>query len=164
MSKKLFKFNTAQPDCKCDASFFFLSKPDDKLFDDTARLLAKELAEPEVLSEEGRGRDKKWVVKPLNRLNKPSQIRKFYDELRMWEQKANTAEAFGMFLPFIKMMNAKVAYAKGREFVDDQFAAWFSSCLSQIKQADEQGLAVFKNFCTLFEAFLGFYKVERPKD
>jgi CRISPR-associated protein Csm2 len=164
MPGQLFTFNTATPECKCDASVFPLAEPDIRLFDETARRLARDLAKPQVLKEEGRGRERKWVVRNNDKANKPTQVRKFYDELRMWEQKVGNVEAFGKFLPFIKMMNAKAAYAKGREFVDDKFEAWFSSCLGQIKQGDERGLAAFRNFCMLFEAFLGFYKVERPKD
>jgi CRISPR-associated protein Csm2 len=164
MAEKLFTFNMAPPECRCDVSVFPLARPDIRLFDETARRLARDLKDPQVLKEEGRGRDKKWVVRENDRANKPAQIRKFYDELRMWEQKANNLDAFGKFLPFIKMMNAKVAYAKGREFVDDKFAAWFSSCLGQVKETDENSLTAFRNFCTLFEAFLGFYKVERPRD
>ena len=136
MAGQLFTFNTTLPECKCDASVFPLATPDAQLFDETAKRLARDLANPQGLTEEGRGQDRTWRVKPNSRANKPSQVRKFYDELRMWEQKANNVESFSKLLPFIKMMNAKVAYAKGREFVDDKFEAWFSSCLGQIKRAD----------------------------
>ncbi|MEW5977193.1 MAG: type III-A CRISPR-associated protein Csm2 [Acidobacteriota bacterium] len=164
MPEELFTFSTTSRECRCDSSVFPLAKPDARLFDETARRLARDLAKPQVLKEEGRGRDRRWVVKDNDKANRPTQVRKFYDELRMWEQKSTNAEVFQKFLPYIKMMNAKVAYAKGREFVDDKFEAWFASCLGQIRQEDESSLLVFKNFCTLFEAFLGFYKVERPKD
>ena len=55
------------------------------------------------------------------RNNKSSQLRKFYDELVMWHDKVafeKTADAraakYRELAPFIKMMNAKVAYARGR--------------------------------------------------
>lgn len=57
--------------------------------------------------------------------NNSTQLRKFYDELVMWFDKVHserTKEAktnkYAEVAPFIKMMNAKVAYAKGRDHVD----------------------------------------------
>jgi len=54
--------------------------------------------------------------------NKPSQLRKFYDELCMWDERVRAEpQKFGEFLPFIRMLNAKVAYAKGRRLVDENY-------------------------------------------
>ena len=95
--------------------------------------------------------------------NKPSQIRKFYDELCLWETKVNQeaekAERFAECLPFILMLNAKVAYAKGRRLVDANFVKLIGDSLKQVKDPDTLRL------CKLFfEAFLGFYKELRPSD
>ncbi len=92
--------------------------------------------------------------------NKPSQIRKFYDELCLWETKVNLEPArFDDYLPFILMLNAKVAYAKGRRLVDANFVKLIGDCLKQVKSPDTLRL------CKLFfEAFLGFYKELRPSD
>lgn len=53
--------------------------------------------------------------------NKPAQLRKFYDELVMWHDKVHFAQSteakeakFKEVSPFIQMMRAKAAYAKGR--------------------------------------------------
>jgi CRISPR-associated protein Csm2 len=92
--------------------------------------------------------------------NKPSQIRKFYDELCLWETKVNLEPArFDDYLPFILMLNAKVAYAKGRRLVDANFVKLIGDSLKQVKNPDTLRL------CKLFfEAFLGFYKELRPTD
>jgi len=93
-----------------------------------------------------------------DRVNKPTQLRKFYEEVIMWEQKASLhPDKFGEYLPFIRMLNAKVAYAKGRNLVDDQFVTMISECLKQVESAET--LRTFKLF---MEAFMGFYKQERP--
>lgn len=111
------------------------------LFDKTAKAQAKAVAD-----------DK--------RVNKPSQLRKFYDEIVMWEQKASLhPDKFQEYLPFIRMLNAKVAYAKGRNLVDDKFVNLMSEGLRQVDSAES--LRTFKLF---MEAFMGFYKQERPKD
>ncbi len=95
--------------------------------------------------------------------NKPSQIRKFYDELCLWETKVNQdaerTERFTECLPFILMLNAKAAYAKGRRLVDANFVKLIGDSLKQVKSPDTLRL------CKLFfEAFLGFYKELRPSD
>ena len=92
--------------------------------------------------------------------NKPSQVRKFYDELCMWETKVSADPVrFDDYLPFILMLNAKLAYAKGRKLVDDHFAKLIGDSLKQVK--DPETLRICKLF---FEAFLGFYKELRPSD
>jgi CRISPR-associated protein Csm2 len=96
---------------------------------------------------------------PRAQTNKPTQLRRFYDEIVMWENKvASYPGKFPQYLPFIRMINAKVAYAKGRKLVDENYVALLSHCLSQVNSADE--MRIFKLF---MEAFMGFYKVERPQ-
>ncbi len=159
----LFSFTTSPPRCICDNTQFLLENPSVDLFDGKARSLAEELARPEVLKEEKNFGRAVWNVRGLDKANKPSQVRKFYDELCMWEQKCSSVESFEKALPFIKMLNAKAAYAKGRGLVDDKFAAWLEACLNQVSPG-ENGLNVLKNFRTHFEAFMGYYKAVRPED
>lgn len=99
------------------------------------------------------------------RRNKPSQLRRFYDELAMWNVKieqapSGEAEArFAEYQPFILMLNAKAAYADGRELVDANFVKLLAHCLRQATDARTLGLAKL-----FFEAFLGFYKEFRPRE
>ena len=155
----IFSFSKNPPYCRCDANMFPLSKPDVNLFDTTAKLVAEELSTPEILKKY-KG---EWQIMLEKKANAPTQIRRFYDEVTLWSEKTKTTEAFDMNLPFIKMMNAKVAYAKGRELVDDKFQALFSVCLGQITEADEENLKKLHNFRNFLEAVVGFYKVARPK-
>ena len=105
-------------------------------------------------------REKAKIIAENEKANKPSQIRKFYDELCMWETKVSLEPArFSDYLPFILMLNAKLAYAKGRRLVDDNFVKLIGDCLKQVKDPDT--LRICKLF---FEAFLGFYKELRPYD
>ena len=90
--------------------------------------------------------------------NKPAQIRQFYDELVMWEEKVQQSpDRFAEFLPFVRMLNAKAAYALGRRHVDDNFLKFIGDCVRQVDNP-----ATLRNFKLFFEAFLGFYKLERP--
>lgn len=162
----LFEFSTTVAKCQCDfkPGAINLLAPTSDLFDTTAKELAKELANPEIAKLEGRFNNQRCNVKRTNKSNKPTQIRKFFDEIKMWQSKTTDTESLERNLAFIKMLNAKAAYARGRELVDDKFVVWLSHCLGQIQKPDEQGLATFNHFCLLFEAVLGFYKQERPKD
>lgn len=89
----------------------------------------------------------------------PSQARRFYDEVVMWEEKIRQNPAsFAENLPLIKMMKAKVAYAKGRKHIDAGFERMMNTGLNQV--VCPKTLTQFKTF---FEAFMGFYKVYGPK-
>jgi len=90
-------------------------------------------------------------------MNKSTQIRRFYDELVGWQERiGNDEEKFKELVAFIKMLNAKVAYAKGRMLVDDQFASWFRDCIGSTTSA-----IALKHFRLHFEAVLGFLKAQR---
>ncbi len=89
--------------------------------------------------------------------NKSTQLRRFYDELCLWETRVSQQpDKFAEYLPFIRMLNAKVAYAEGRKLVDPTFVRLMYHTLGEVEDADSLGA------CKLFwEAFMGFYKQER---
>jgi CRISPR-associated protein Csm2 len=96
------------------------------------------------------------------RKNKSTQLRKFYDELVMWHEKVNQertpqakADKYAEIAPFIKMMKAKVAYARGRDHVDECFEQLFSHLVSKI-----DGIDSLKHAKLFMEAFMGFYKAQ----
>ncbi len=94
--------------------------------------------------------------------NRSSQLRKFYDELAMWHDKvfqaADRAGEYQKAAPFIQMLKAKAAYAKGRRHVDDKFIDIFNRIIGEINSADS-----LKNAKLFFEAVLGFRKAnEKP--
>ncbi len=109
------------------------------LFDTTARKAAKKVAD----------------VK--REMNKGTQVRRFYDELVMWEEKVRqNPERFDEYLPFIRMLKAKAAYAKGRKLVDTVFVELLEQIIDSV-----HGLSDLRTAKLFFEAFLGFYKVEK---
>lgn len=108
--------------------------------------------------------------------NTPTQLRRFYDELEMWNDKVTKVgdssqgkvpcleesekkrqEEFENNLPYIRMMCAKVAYAKGRGLVDGEFYELYKRIISQI--VDIKTLQTAKIF---MEAFMGFLKYYVP--
>jgi CRISPR-associated protein Csm2 len=127
------------PAASLDTSDIQLESPQANLFDTVADNTAKVIANPGNRNH-----------------NKSTQLRGFYDEILMWEQKTrgfNQAQ-FDEVLPLIRMINAKVAYAKGRDLVDDNFFDLIRHCLQQVKNPTTM------HHCKLFmEAFMGFFKV-----
>lgn len=97
-------------------------------------------------------------IKSNANVNKSTQLRKFYDELAMWNERVQLAQAdklakFNELEPFIKMLKAKVAYAKGRKHIDDKFMAIFNQTINEIKCP--QTLKEAKLF---MEAVMGYCK------
>ena len=114
-------------------------KIDADLFDNTAKNAARKVADCR------------------REQNKSTQLRRFYDELVMWEEKARqNNDKFDEYLPFVRMLKAKAAYAEGRKLVDGAFVDLVEQTIDSVKTADD--LRIAKLF---FEAFLGFYKLEK---
>ena len=83
---------------------------------------------------------------------KATQMRNFYDYvLDLYTQSKN--KPFNEVLPFVKMINSKVAYAKSRNHVNDEFVEMIKICVNQI--STQKQLEIFKLF---FEAVIGFSK------
>lgn len=125
-----------------DTSKIVFGKIDPKLYSDVAEAAAKTVGSA--------GRDQ----------NKPSQLRRFYDELVSLQSKVGVSDdRFLQQQPFIQMLKAKVAYAEGRGKVDSGFSSLLRHVVDQA--GDHERLKQARLF---MEAFMGFYKVHGPKD
>ncbi|ODS30929.1 MAG: CRISPR-associated protein [Candidatus Scalindua rubra] len=117
---------------------------------------------PDLFSSNAEILAKKIYDEGSNKINKPSQIRKFYNEVlrfdNMLKENPNPDEFYNI-LPYLKMLNAKVAYALGRNLVSNGFKDFISDSLKQIKDKED-----FDAFAGLFEAFMGYYKYFRPSE
>lgn len=94
--------------------------------------------------------------------NKSTQLRRFYDELVMWYERVHFQRTptereakYQEVAPFIQMLIAKVAYAKGRNHVDECFETLFAHLIRQISDAES-----LRNAKLFMEAFMGFYKAQ----
>jgi len=83
---------------------------------------------------------------------KKTQARNFYEKVLELESKAKN-ESWENVLPFVKMLNSKVAYGVSRKVVSPQFQDMMTQCISQVNTKED--LTKFKLF---FEAVLGFFK------
>lgn len=114
----------------------FGSPPKASLFDEVAALAAETIAQG--------GKD----------VNKASQLRRFYDELVMWQEKVgSSAERFSECEPYIRMLKAKVAYARARRHVDANFEALLRRVIDEAK-----GPAQMRTAKLFMEAFMAYHK------
>lgn len=84
-----------------------------------------------------------------------TQLRKFYGDVKnleqIWNNQQKSYVAFKVILPQIKMLKAKVAYARSRELVKDSFVLWINDNVKQIDEPND-----FRAFLLHFEAVVGF--------
>ncbi len=101
-----------------------------------------------------------------------AQLRKFYNEFKGLERKYQTKmlaktsdtiskdEILNSILPQIKIMKAKVSYAKSRKVVPQVFEDWLKKSVDDINSAKE-----FEAFLLHFEAIVGYaYGTGKLKD
>ena len=99
------------------------------------------------------------TLRRIETKNKPAQLRRFYDEFVLLHDKVVREQAkFEEQQPFIQMLKAKVAYAAGRDKVDDNFRSLLCRVVDQT--VDVETLRQARLF---MEAFMAFYKVYQPR-
>ncbi len=93
-----------------------------------------------------------------------TQLRRFFDEvkaiqryLNQFDDKKRKKEEFRKKLPEVKMIKAKVTYARGRNKVTKEFADFIEKSISLIKTPKD-----FEVFCKFFEAVYGFFYFHKP--
>jgi len=121
---------------------FNLAQISKELFDTIADECANKIA---IANQEGK--------------NKPTQLRRFYDELVLYYDRIEDESSFNDALPFIYMIKSKIAYAKGRGNVDIIFQTFMNNLINQIKD-----IQTLKNAKLFMEAVMGFYKSYAKKD
>jgi CRISPR-associated protein Csm2 len=118
------------------------------------------LIEPTFLS----GRAEKFAEKIAQdggkNKNKPSQIRKFFDEVIRLNMAAKSGQHdWDHIQPLVHMVTAKAAYAQGRGTITPGFTRFIKNSVQKIETRDDLNV-----FALVFEAFVGFYKLHRPKE
>jgi CRISPR-associated protein, csm2 family len=135
-------------------------KPD--IFSEIAENTAKYIYPQQKRNKQGQPQFDKKGEPVYENHNKSSQIRKFYDELLMWDEKIHRATdknaEYHNAAPFIHMIKAKAAYAKGRDHVDEHFLQFINKLLEQIESP-----RTLRNAKLFFEAVLGFRKAQEDK-
>lgn len=129
----------------------------------------KKIIKADLFSEQARKIAEEVFNEADSKKNKPTQLRKFYDEVLRFESILKSlsaekqSEEFKKMLPYLMMLNSKVAYVEARDLVSKNFRDFIKKSLEEIKTKDD-----FDAFSGLFEAFMGFYKYydekgERPQ-
>jgi CRISPR-associated protein Csm2 len=96
------------------------------------------------------------------RINKRTQIRKFYDEvvrLNSLAKQTKDEAVWEDILPYLNMLIAKASYAQGRGLVTEDFVKFIRNSIAQITIPKDLDV-----FTSLFEAFMAFYRKYRPSN
>ncbi|MGD0489863.1 MAG: type III-A CRISPR-associated protein Csm2 [Syntrophorhabdales bacterium] len=121
---------------------------------------SKKLIDPELFSGHAEDLARAVASESNDRTNAPTQIRKFYDQVVRFDSIVKTnPEEFDILIPYIKMLNAKAAYAHAREsggnpLISQGFREFITRSLEKVNDRDD-----FEVFASFFEAFMGFYKL-----
>lgn len=128
---------------------------------DTSRVVFGQTIDPRLYSDIAEDIVKAVGIEPQIRgANNASQLRRFYDEFSMIQERVGTdAERFRLQEPFIQMLKAKSAYALGRKKIDANFDALLCRVVDQSKDPD-----TLKQAKLFMEAFMAFYKVHGPRE
>ena len=116
---------------------------------------------PELFSQTAEDWAKKCYVNANSNTNAGTQIRRFYDELILWNEKCTTQQIFQENLPYICMMKSKVAYANGRKLVDDNYKALIDGIINAVQAGNHKTLKNAKLFLEAFTGYFKFYEKER---
>jgi CRISPR-associated protein Csm2 len=123
-----------------------LASPSIGLFDETALAIAQHIS-----ADSDRGK-----------MNKSTQIRKFYDEVELWNQRVQEAvdpdAELTKQLPYIMMLRAKCAYASSKKqpLVSRGFVDFIGRCLDQLRANPTPTTMLHAKL--FFEAVLAFGK------
>jgi len=105
--------------------------------------------DPELFSAKAEDLARKIASESNDRTNAPTQLRKFYDEVIRFDSivKSNPGD-FEVSIPYIKMLNAKAAYAHGRESGGKPLiSSGFKDFISQsLKLVNDRKMGFYKLF------------------
>ena len=94
-------------------------------------------------------------AKKIAKIDKSTQIRKFYNDFLILQAKAKDCETEEEFkekiLPLIYFSKAKLAYAKGRKTISEEFMKEIDYWIGQIKSRND-----FENFMYYYQALIGY--------
>ena len=105
----------------------------------------------------------KAAEKIVNEDNNKNQIRIFYNQFIVLNEKINNIEEnFRRQLPYIKMIKARAKYSKGRKNIHNYFEKFLLECVDKVNTLED-----FKIICSFFESVVGYatyYEEEKKKN
>lgn len=118
---------------------------------------AKGILRADLFSSVAEAEANKIATDKIAKKHKPTaytQIRKFYDEVLRYKVKISANESeFEKYLPYVRMINAKLTYANAKENLSEKCLAFFKAHINEISDVRD-----FYAFADFFEAFMAFYK------
>lgn len=131
-----------------------------KLIADKAQEVADNITKDRFVNTKKKDEYGKEQEISIDKYNKFTQIRRYYDELLKLSSKAEDEKTdFNRILPAVYLIASQCAYARGKDLVGDYFYAFIKEYILAIKNKEDL------NRCVMFmEAVLGYYRMLNPKD
>lgn len=106
------------------------------------------------------------VAKALARSIKASQLRRFYGYAKEIEERLSKEESWDKVDAKFWMLQPQLAYAKGRNVINDDFYQLMTSCLNKVgKEPDEEARKKsYARFMKFFEAIVAYHRYYRKGD
>lgn len=89
--------------------------------------------------------------------NSLTQVRKFYNQVKVVQQKANAAVDFNIIKPEVRLLQAQAAYAVGRKLLTGDFKDFFDEAAKKIIKEGQESLNDFAKFFQSVYAYFYFY-------
>jgi CRISPR-associated protein Csm2 len=95
---------------------------------------------------------------------KRSQLRKFFNEIKVLEYNLKSGEDVKKIQTKILTLIPKLAYAKGRELIDEDFYDFMKTILMKVKEDmnKEDAQEVFKDFVKILESIVAYHIFHFP--
>lgn len=101
-----------------------------------------------------------WLAKKNGGNVGPTQLRRFYQDIKAIEARSKGDSDFDSLRPLIKLLKSKTAYARGRKKVPQGFYDLIDKCVAKAQENEDE----FRGFVMFFEALVGFHRMYKPKD
>jgi CRISPR type III-A-associated protein Csm2 len=102
------------------------------------------------------GRELAQGVGGMQRENSLTQVRKFFNQVRVLQNQARSTEDFGSVRPSLRVLQAQVAYSVARKNLSPAFKECFDAAAEKIL-ASEEGGRELDDFVRFFEAMYAYF-------
>jgi CRISPR type III-A-associated protein Csm2 len=108
------------------------------------------------------GRSLAGGIKSMQRDNSLTQIRKFFNQVRVLQNQARSSEDFAAVRTSLRVLQAQVTYAVARGNLSSDFKICFDEASKKIL-ASSNGRQDLEDFVRFFEAMYAYFYFEQKK-
>lgn len=108
------------------------------------------------------GRELAQQVSGMQRENSLTQVRKFFNQVRVLQNEARATPDFASVRPRLRVLQAQVSYAVARNNLTGAFREWFDAAIQKVVNSSN-GRQDLEDFAKLFEAVYAYFYFEQQQ-